>query len=155
GALDPRALTAAIVERSHLYTDDRAHLGARLAGAARDRDLAARALFFTVADAPKIGVPLTELRARGLLPRSPLRVLDVGAGVGAMIFGLCAALPDVEPHVTAVDQDARALAILARAAASLPTAPRVQTVVADVSRVLPDGSYDLVVAGTVLNELPA
>ena len=64
-ALATAALTRAIVDRSARYTSER---GA--AGAPRDRigDLAARAVFFSVADAMKIGVPLGELAGRGALP---------------------------------------------------------------------------------------
>jgi ribosomal protein RSM22 (predicted rRNA methylase) len=152
--LDLRPLSDAIVARSHRYTDERARLSEVLPGAARDRDLAARALFFTVADAAKVAIPVAELRGRDLIPRSPLRVLDVGAGVGAMTIGLAVSLPEHELRVTAVDRDPRALAILARVAASSGR-PSVETVVADVAQRLPDGRFDLVVAGTVLNELDA
>jgi ribosomal protein RSM22 (predicted rRNA methylase) len=152
-ALEPRVLAAAIDARSHLYTAGRASLGAPLTGAAGERDLAARAVFFTVADAMKVAIPIAELRGRGLLPPSPLRVLDVGAGVGAMTFGVSAALPDRSCRVTAVDRDARALALLRRVTAALPV--EVVTLTADVTRPPPDGPFDLVVAGSVLNELPA
>src|SRR5215470_12051056 len=121
GATVGPALVTAIQARTRRYTDARERLHERLGGADSDRDLAARALFFTVADAPKIAIPLAELDGRGLLPRSELRVLDVGAGAGAMTLGLLAHRGAAGPtRVTAVDRDARALAILRRVAGRLP-----------------------------------
>lgn len=148
------ALVTAIQARTRRYTDARERLHERLTGAAADRELAARALFFTVADAPKIAIPLAELDGRGLLPASNLRVLDVGAGAGAMTLGLLAHRGAADTtHVTAVDRDARALAILRRVSASLPSPPTLTTLRADLAAALPDGPFDLVLAGTVLNEL--
>lgn len=149
-----QALVAAIQARTRRYTDARERLHERLTGAEADRDLAARALFFTVADAPKIGIPLAELDGRGLLPAASLRVLDVGAGAGAMTLGLLAHRGAADTtHVTAVDRDARALAILRRVAASLPRPPMLTTLRANLATPLPDGPFDVVLAGTVLNEL--
>src|SRR5215470_8513608 len=153
GATVGPALVTAIQARTRRYTDARERLHERLAGADADRDLAARALFFTVADAPKIAIPLAELDGRGLLPASKLRVLDVGAGAGAMTLGLLAYRGACDIHVTAVDRDARALAILRRVAARLPDPPALATVRADLSATLPAGPFDVVLAGTVMNEL--
>lgn len=152
-AVELRALVPAIVERSRRYTDERETLHAPLAGDAR-RDLAARALFFTVADAAKIHIPLAELSGRGLIPERPLTVLDAGAGVGAMTIGLLTFLPGAHT-ITAVDRDRDALGILRRAATAFPGRPTVHTLAADVSNGLPGGRFDLVLAGSVLNELPA
>lgn len=153
GAVDPRALTAAIMARTHRYTDQREHLSEPLTGAAADRDLAARALFFTVADAAKVAIPLAELRARRVLPMPRVRVLDVGAGIGAMTFGLLAAEPGLEYHVTVVDRDERALAILRRVVGMLPRPPGLEVLRADATRALPAGPFDLILVGTALNEL--
>jgi len=147
------ALVTAIQARTRRYTDVREKLHERLGGAEGDRDLAARALFFTVADAPKIAIPLAELDGRGLLAASNLRVLDVGAGVGAMTLGLLAHRGAGGTRVTAVDRDARALAIFRRVATRLPDPPALTTVRADLAAPLPDGPFDLVLAGTVMNEL--
>jgi SAM-dependent methyltransferase len=157
------ALTRAVVERSRRYTSDRDLLDEELDGAAAAADLAARALFFAVADAAKIGVPLAELAGRGLLPpRDPLRVLDVGAGAGAMSLGTAGFLaargraPRLE--VTAVDRDRPALAIFERAARHLAgeLGGRIDLEVRREllrSASLGVGGYDLVLAGSVLNEL--
>jgi ribosomal protein RSM22 (predicted rRNA methylase) len=140
----PRDLARAIVERSRRYTSERDRLAAP---AGRD-DLAARALFFTIADAMKVTVPLRELAARGALPARP-RVIDLGAGCGAMTLGLLTMLP--EASVLAIDRDRAALAI-AQAAARELAAAAIETRVGDVSSGdLP--RCDLVVMGSVLNEL--
>jgi 2-polyprenyl-3-methyl-5-hydroxy-6-metoxy-1,4-benzoquinol methylase len=140
-ALETRVLAEAIHERTRRYTSDRERLHERPRDPARD--LAARAVFFTVADAAKIAFPLRELG--GLVP-ARVRLLDVGAGCGAMSVGLAAAGVELD-EVTAVDRDAAALAILRRV---LPSA---RTIVADVASAAPGGPYDLIAAGTVLNEL--
>ncbi|MEZ4403441.1 MAG: small ribosomal subunit Rsm22 family protein [Kofleriaceae bacterium] len=155
------ALTSAVIDRSRRYTTERDRLDAPMRP---DADLAARALFFTVADAGKLGVPLAELvagRAPAGFLDGDLRVLDLGAGCGAMTLGLCAFLAERAYRgrltVTLVDHDARALAIAAAAVATvaqalaLPCA--VTTQVADVTEPRTDGPYELVVAGTVVNEL--
>jgi ribosomal protein RSM22 (predicted rRNA methylase) len=162
GALDGRSLAAAIAARTVRYTSERGRLHAPMAAADRVRDLAARALFFTVADAAKIGVPLAELAGRGLLPgAATLRVLDVGAGCGAMTLGLvtwlaASAWPG-RLEVELVDRDALALAIAADAIAAVAAAVavtcRVSTRTADVTTDRAPGQVDLVLAGTVINEV--
>jgi ribosomal protein RSM22 (predicted rRNA methylase) len=151
-ALELRTLLPAIVERTRRYTDERAALHRPLGARDAARDLAARALFFSVADAAKLHVPLAELAGRGLLPARALHLLDVGAGCGAMTLGALSSGVPVEA-VVALDRDPAALAILRRVVSALPAPPRVETVAADVAG-LPDARFDLVVAGTVLNELP-
>ena len=86
------ALVDAVVDRSRRYTSEREALAAP---ADRNSDLAARALFFTIADAAKPALPLLELARAGHQPRwqhtrgrGPDRVLDQlwrgpGHGVGA------------------------------------------------------------------------
>ncbi len=155
------ALTRAIVDRSKRYTSERDKLSAP---SDKTGDLAARAAFFTIADAMKIAIPLGELANRGLLPaRRPLRIVDVGAGCGAMSLGLVAtvqtdATGDAAFEITAIDREVDALRIAADALRRLATARGtivgVTTRVADVkSTSLPHA--DLVVMGTVLNELDA
>ena len=137
-------LTRAIVDRSERYTSDRARLAVR-----SDGDLAARAVFWTVTDAMKVCIPVAELANRGALPaRRPLRVVDLGAGCGAMSLGLVTMVKDVE--ITAIDRDAAALAIAAAAVRTFT--PSITTRIGDVTKAaLPP--CDLVVMGTVLNEL--
>ncbi len=153
GPLATGALIRAIQDRSERYTTDRARLSAP---ADRTADLAARAVFFTIADALKIAIPFRELANRGALPAArPLRVTDLGAGCGAMSLGLVAitALPLA---ITAIDRDSAALGIAATSVRDL--AARAKSATTIVTRVddaittrLPDA--DLVVMGTLLNEL--
>src|SRR5690606_8805591 len=112
-------LTAAIVDRSLRYTSDRARLAAP---ADKLGDLAARAAFFTIADAMKIAIPLGELAGRDALPATrPLRVVDLGAGCGAMSLGLIERV-DAPVAITAIDRDAAALGIAAAAVRELAAA---------------------------------
>lgn len=144
-------LLAAIVDRSHRYTSERDRL-AHPADAVGD--LAARALFFTIADALKIAVPLGELIGRGALPAGrPLRVVDLGAGCGAMGLGLAVTLPTIDRcELLAIDSDSAALAIARDAIARLSPSIQVTTVVSDIRRaVVPPA--DLVLIGSLLNEL--
>ena len=65
-ARDPR-VDKAIVDRSKRYTSERERLAAP---ADRPADLAARAAFFTIADAMKIAIPLGELAAAVRCPHA-------------------------------------------------------------------------------------
>jgi hypothetical protein len=154
------ALTRAIIDRSLRYTSERDRPAADPTG-----DLAARAMFFTVADAMKIAVPLGELSHRGALPAArPLRIVDLGAGCGAMSLGVIAtlgALPaggDTRIDLLAIDRDGQALAIARAALRDLAARRGIAATVAtrddDVLRAkLP--AADLIVIGTVMNELAA
>ena len=174
------ALTAAILDRSRRYTSERD----RPPGD-RTADLAARAMFFTIADAMKIAIPLGELHHRGAIPAGrPLRIIDLGAGCGAMSLGAIATLGPLGPlapvtalrplgapgaiadpaaggapalDILAIDRDGAALAIARTAVRELAARRRIAVELAtrddDVTRArLPPA--DLVVAGSVLNELP-
>ncbi len=153
------ALIRAIKDRSVRYTSERDKLSSP---ADRTADLAARAMFFTVADAIKIAIPLGELAGRNALPaRRPLRIVDVGAGCGAMSLGIVSTLVsdatgEAAFEILAIDRDVDALRIAAGALRDLATRRHlvvgVTTRVADVATTaLP--TADLVVMGTVLNEL--
>jgi SAM-dependent methyltransferase len=122
---------------------------------ARTRDaLAARLAFSFPRDVPKAAGAVRELVAAGLLAvpaDRPLRVLDLGAGFGAMHHGVARALESAgqTPRlaVTAVDADANALA----AAAEL--ADPTWTFRSTVGGLAPvGGRHDLVVLGQVLAE---
>jgi ribosomal protein RSM22 (predicted rRNA methylase) len=117
-------------------------------------------MFFTIADAMKIAIPLGELHHRGALPATrPLRIVDLGAGCGAMSLGAIAALPsgdDTRLEILAIDRDAAALAIARAAVRELAARRRIAATIVtrddDVVRAkLP--AADLVVIGTLLNEL--
>jgi len=149
------ALVRAIQDRSARYTTDRARLAAP---ADKAGDLAARAVFFTIADAMKIAIPLGELAGCGALPAArPLRVVDLGAGCGAMSLGLVAAL-DVPLAITAIDRDTRALELAIAAVRDLAARRgRAVTFVtrSDDATTARLADADLVVMGTLLNELAA
>lgn len=143
------ALVEAVRDRSARYTSDRARLARPASPAA---DLAARAVFFTITDAPKIAIPIAELASRSALPAArPLRVVDLGAGCGAMSLGLVAALA-APVELVAIDRDRDALGIAASALRAVATSATITTRVDDATTAnLP--ACDLVVMGTVLNEL--
>jgi ribosomal protein RSM22 (predicted rRNA methylase) len=146
------ALHRAIVERSRRYTSERDQLAARPTDPAAD--LAARAVFFTLCDAPKIAIPLAELANRGLLPARALRIVDVGAGCGALSIGIAAFVTDRPLDFTLLDRDTDALAIAKRALARIAPDARVVTRGLDLVRDSTLPPADFVVLGSVLNELP-
>ena len=154
GAIAPAQLARAVVDRSRRYTSERDRLADAPPG-----DLAARALFFTVCDAMKLAIPLGELARRGALPAArPLRIVDLGAGCGAMTLGAMVALrvEQLALHVTAIDRDAAALGIARKAITTLARSRGIScelvTQTGDVAS-SPIPRADLVVMGSVLNEL--
>lgn len=171
GALREEVLERAVVARSRRYTSDRELADPDLERDGRaaqgrapmlpsaEEDLAARALFFTVADAAKIQIPLAELEWRGLLPAAGrLRVVDVGAGAGAMSLGAIGYLHPRELEIRAFDRDREALAILRGGYAHLPKAwlgsADLRAIPGDVRGLRLDAdSVDLALAGSLLNEL--
>lgn len=158
--LQTSPLIKAILDRSERYTSDRARLGSP---ADKLGDLAARAVFFTIADAMKISIPVIELANRDALPAArPLRVIDLGAGCGAMSLGLIDSLvalgTPLALSITAFDRDADALGIAGSAVRELAAARGIEVAFTPrtedaTSAKLPGA--DLVVMGTLLNELAA
>jgi ribosomal protein RSM22 (predicted rRNA methylase) len=154
------ALTKAIVDRSKRYTSQRERLSTP---SDKTADLAARAAFFTVADAMKIAIPLGELAGRDALPtHRPLRVLDLGAGCGAMSLGIVATLEatagpgETAFEIKAIDRDVDALRICGSALRKLADARDIVVDVTTRSAEVGTTSLppaDLIVLGTVLNEL--
>lgn len=151
-AVPPEALAVMVARQSQRY------LGEDVPLAPAD-GLAARALFWFPRDVLKVARAVGELAWAEALPDRPLRVLDLGAGVGATGLGALRALPPAArvASVLALDHDPAALAILrrvadgARAAGLLPAGtPSVGTVVRDLAK--PGwgdelGLHDLVLAG--------
>jgi len=140
------ALHRAVIDRSERYTSDRERLAKPND---RTADLAARAAFFTIADAIKIAIPIGELRR--VLPARRLRVVDLGAGCAAMGLGLVAA--GLEIDYTAFDRDGEALKIGERALRAFAPASTVTARACDVTKERIHAA-DLIVIGTLLNELP-
>ena len=154
-------LAAAVASISRVYTRNRegmADLPAQRSAAL------ARIAFFLARDLPKVFGPLDDLRATGWQPPGALRVLDVGAGFGAMSLGLARWLrlrdqPVTSLEVVALEHDGAALrgfAELAKSLADLPTeiAPiTLRTQAADLRGARTAGRFDLVLYGFVLNEL--
>lgn len=153
----PRSLGVMVERMSARYRGEEVVL------AAAD-ELAARALFWFPRDLPKVHRAVAELVQAGALPDRPLRVLDLGAGLGATSLGLLRALP--APHrvaeVTVVDRDPRALELLGRITARAVKAGIIPDGVAfhPLTRDLaaPDwdaglGTFDLVLAGLSLVEV--
>lgn len=157
------ALARDVAELSHLYTREREALAASRPAAGAS---AARLGFFLPRDLIKVFGPLGELSRAGRLPERPrLRVLDLGAGLGASTLGLArylcgAGLSGRELEVVAVERDpgsARLMRALCDAMRELPEefAPLDATVRAgDLRAELAErGPFDLVLLGFVLNEL--
>lgn len=157
GALKRSRLVQAIVDRTLLYTERREELSEEKLHS--DSDVAARALFFAIADIPKIFYILGELEQNAKLElNETLRVLDVGAGVGTLTFGLAhffsarglfidSTLLEREPKISSLA--ANTTAYLKQAGMKL----NVQSTVADLGKTKIRGVYDFVLMGTVLNEL--
>lgn len=152
-------------------TSDVARLGPKLAELSRAYNegaagadkkpvpLEARVAFSFARDVPKGAAAVRELVLAGLLS-TPLRILDVGAGLGAMTWGVVRALEasGAKGNVEAllVDADARALEVATKIAAAAPRGAIDVTITTRTARVgtklaLPQA--DLVIVGQVLSEL--
>jgi hypothetical protein len=158
--LETRSLPLLVERVSRKYLGERESL-------AKADELAARALFFLPRDAHKVVGPLGELARAGALPDRPLRVLDVGAGVGASALGAVMALARLGRPIAcvhAVDEDRDALAVLERVWASardeglLPECPPIVTRPgrADAPATLRDAAgagWDVILVSNVLTEI--
>ncbi|HKP59403.1 MAG TPA: small ribosomal subunit Rsm22 family protein [Polyangiales bacterium] len=155
-------LAEAIARVSQLYTRERAQLS-ELTG--DDEALCARLKFFLSRDLLKVHGPVAELASVSALPpRTRLRVLDLGAGLGATSLGLARSLRTLgraeRLELTAVDVDPDALEIMTELCTNLESLPGVPieltTRVHDLSRGWPavQGRFDVILLGLVLNELP-
>jgi len=156
------ALADAVAELSRVYTRERDELAERSRG---QSVLGARLSFFLPRDLVKVFGPLAELRDPLLAHGArSLRVLDVGAGLGATSLGLArflrverAAVERLE--VTALERDARALRVFEHLCGELAQLPdefvpiQLDARTQDVSDARLGSEFDLVLFGFVLNEL--
>jgi ribosomal protein RSM22 (predicted rRNA methylase) len=132
-------------------------------GTASAELLPARLAFSLVRDVPKTRELMRELIRRNSteLPKGgELRILDLGAGLGASTFGLIQALGasgSYQFDATWMDSDMRAMQLGKEVAAGLDlgtSSLSVQTMqVGDSEPKLLDGRYDIVVFGQVLSEM--
>jgi small ribosomal subunit Rsm22 len=173
-------LDALARERGWPTSRDPARLGARVAklslayntgdlGQLRGAEaLSARLGFSFARDVPKAAGAVRELVAMGALrlpERRSLRVLDLGAGLGASTWGLWSAVSTSAPttrgtiEAVCVDDDGAALSLAAAIADARRGRDSLEVVVqplrATVSRGASEakGSFDVVVLGQVLSEL--
>jgi hypothetical protein len=154
---DVAALAARVAALSAAYNDpEQARAAMKDAGAAR--------LGFSFArDVPKGAAAVRELVATGALALrgAPLRVLDVGAGLGATTWGVVRALAAAggsgRVEATWVDEDARALELASHIASARRGQGSVELGVSTIARpiaALGDRPpFDLVLAGNVVSEL--
>jgi ribosomal protein RSM22 (predicted rRNA methylase) len=152
-ALPHKRLVAEIQALSEAYNTG-AFARSRTKGA-----LAARLLFFFPRDVPKMAGAVRELVRYGKLrvpEERPLRVLDVGAGLGASTWGLARALDAAGQRgtvlATFVDDDAGALQI---ARAVIKNAPRSGQVALELDGTRQEGAYDVILVGQSLGEIRA
>lgn len=155
-------LARAVAHVSQLYTRERTQL-ADLVG--DDEGLCARLKFFLSRDLLKVHGPLAELAGVAAFPaRRQLRVLDVGAGLGATSLGLSRTVRALgladSIALTAIDVDDAALEILEALCADLESLPGVPITatcrVRDVQKGLalpPSARFDVILLGLSLNEL--
>ncbi|MEY4509973.1 MAG: hypothetical protein RLZZ450_2095 [Pseudomonadota bacterium] len=158
--VEQRALADAVSELSRVYTRERGQMDKL-----DKRTLLARAGFFWPRDLPKVFGPLDELRTAGMAPNKPrLRVLDVGAGLGATSFGLSRwlrlrKLPVEALEVVALEHNAAALRVFqafVRAFADLPeefVPISLEARAEDLRALRSNEKFDLITFGFVLNEL--
>jgi ribosomal protein RSM22 (predicted rRNA methylase) len=119
--------------------------------------LEARVAFSFARDVPKGAAAVRELVAADLLS-TPLRILDIGAGLGAMTWGVVRALEAAgktgRVEALLVDVDARALEVASKIANAAPRGSVELAITTRTQRVgakLPQA--DLVIVGQVLSEL--
>ena len=153
---DARALAVAVRALSSAYNDE---------GVPPPRKdvLSARLAFFFPRDVPKSAGAVRELVQTGALvvPEGrALRVLDLGAGLGASTFGVVRALAAAGARgavvATCVDVDPEALRVAASLAESPPGLGALHLELHTQTHGLPfeaKGTFDLVLLGQVLSEL--
>lgn len=158
---DVGELARCVAAVSHAYNHEGHDAGPSVAKADA---LAARMQFFFLRDIAKGRGASRELAEAGLLSKPRLKVLDLGAGIGAMTWGLAHALaetPNASRAIDAVlcDADAEALAI-AKAIAEdrndvgdVKVEIRIDRQIAPFSPSLAGAPFDVIFAGQLLSEL--
>lgn len=142
GRIDMKAVAAAVRTLSMGLTRDRELAGARYMD--DPKLLAAYLLFYWPVSYAQAREVLGEIGAR---PRS---VLDLGSGPGPLAF---AALDAGAADVTAADRSVRALDLAKKLATDAEEG--IATREWSPEKPLPDGQFDLISMGHLLNELPA
>ena len=131
---------------------------ARVAFGLPDRLAAAQLGFFLPRDVPKAAAAVTSLIDAERVPDRPLRLLDLGAGMGTMTLGVARALRAAgvrsPVHATLLDRDPDALSIAAWLAGLIPGLS-VETGPGDGTAVPLGERYDLVLVGHALAGLDA
>lgn len=155
-------LAQAVAALSHTYTRERGDLAQGDLGKAAPL---ARLGFFLPRDLVKLFGPLSELSRAGRLPtRKQLRVLDLGAGLGASSLGIARFLRHAQLgverlEVTAIERDSLSTKLLAALCESVGSLPdefvpiTLEARSADLHTLKSRAEYDLIVLGFVLNEL--
>jgi hypothetical protein len=167
------ALDAVARRRGWPTSHDAARLGARVAAlseayndptrarATMEEAGAGRLGFAFARDVPKAAAAVRELVAVGALRLdSQLRVLDVGAGLGAMTWGLVRALEASgfrgSVNATWTDSDTQALdvgrALIKERVGRSSIEIRLRTIAASLDEI-PSEQFDVVLLGNVLSEL--
>jgi len=167
---DVAKLASRVVDLSRAYNDS-THARAAMSEAG-----AARLAFAFARDVPKGAGAVRELVATGSLPLDrPLRVLDVGAGIGAMTWGLVRAIEaaregthgsgpvreawgrsSARVDATWVDNDALALDVgtaIVQARARRGQGVQLRAFAGSLARVRELGAFDIILVGHVLSEL--
>ncbi len=127
----------------------------------RPETLAARLAFSLVRDVPKAAVAVRELVATGHLRplERPLRLLDLGAGLGASTLGIAHGVARKAPaaiDALLVDTDGAALSVARDVVEAWPVPGvtlRARTLTARVPLVPSEAPWDVIVLGQVLSEL--
>jgi 2-polyprenyl-3-methyl-5-hydroxy-6-metoxy-1,4-benzoquinol methylase len=141
------------IAKKHGWPTDVARLAPKVAalsqayntrGTSTGEHLAARLLFSFTRDVPKATAAVRELGLSG-----DLSLLDVGAGLGASTYGVARATSG-KIAATWVDTDARAMELGAEIVRAQPLNIELRERRSD----LPRGTFDLVLLGQVLSEIP-